>query len=243
MESCSFQSTHPARGATFNRTSAPTVFQFQSTHPARGATCATCKHWVMVDVFQSTHPARGATGAHLGRTLRRMISIHAPREGCDPAACPRSHSSSISIHAPREGCDTGRRKRMGWIRRISIHAPREGCDSKSGLTTSEIAAFQSTHPARGATAAWPPVFWTSLYFNPRTPRGVRQQTLPKSREFAWLNLLICTRGRRLSIQKQTRLCSIKLSFMLFGCEPAGEGVSSWTSHATKSKVRLEGRSA
>lgn len=82
-----------------------------------------------------------------------------------------------------------------------------------------------------------------FYFNPRTPRGVRQQTLPKSREFAWLNLLICTRGRRLSIQKQTRLCSIKLSFMLFGCEPAGEGVSSWTSHATKSKVRLEGRSA
>ena len=81
------------------------------------------------------------------------------------------------------------------------------------------------------------------YFNPRTPRGVRQQTLLKSREFAWLNLLICTRGRRLSIQKQTRLCSIKLSFMLFGCEPAGEGVSSWTSHATKSKVRLEGRSA
>ena len=80
-------------------------------------------------------------------------------------------------------------------------------------------------------------------FNPRTPRGVRQQTLLKSREFAWLNLLICTRGRRLSIQKQTRLCSIKLSFMLFGCEPAGEGVSSWTSHAIKSKVRLEGRSA
>lgn len=81
------------------------------------------------------------------------------------------------------------------------------------------------------------------HFNPRTPRGVRQQTLPKSREFAWLNLLICTRGRRLSIRKQTRLCSMKLSFMLFGCEPAGEGVSSWTSHATKSKVRLEGRSA
>ena len=103
---------------------------------------------------------------------------------------------------------------------ISIHAPREGCDLPLGLSTALITDF-----------------------NPRTPRGVRQQTLPKSREFAWLNLLICTRGRRLSIQKQTRLCSIKLSFMLFGCEPAGEGVSSWTSHATKSKVRLEGRSA
>ena len=103
--------------------------------------------------------------------------------------------------------------------------------------------FQSTHPARGATLVLAASGMTIIHFNPRTPRGVRQQTLPKSREFAWLNLLICTRGRRLSIQKQTRLCSIKLSFMLFGCEPAGEGVSSWTSHATKSKVRLEGRSA
>lgn len=104
---------------------------------------------------------------------------------------------------------------------ISTHAPREGCDVQIGRRAQDDAK----------------------HFNPRTPRGVRQQTLPKSREFAWLNSLICTRGRRLSIQKQTRLCSIKLSFMLFGCEPAGEGVSSWTSHATKSKVRLEGRSA
>ena len=103
--------------------------------------------------------------------------------------------------------------------------------------------FQSTHPARGATFRLICDDVRLQHFNPRTPRGVRQQTLRKSREFAWLNLLICTRGRRLSIQKQTRLCSIKLSFMLFGCEPAGEGVSSWTSHATKSKVRLEGRSS
>lgn len=127
---------------------------------------------------------------------------------------------------------------------ISTHAPREGCDLYRGcLVMSYFSLFQSPHPVRGATGSrscWPP---SQCHFNPRTPRGVRQQTLPKSREFAWLNSLICTRGRRLSIQKQTRLCSIKLSFMLFGCEPAGEGVSSWTSHATKSKVRLEGRSA
>ena len=171
-----------------------------------------------------------------------MISIHAPREGCDPGSLERltapefqsTHPARgatplrppappptwISIHAPREGCDEVR-KRESRARRISIHAPREGCDGNAGRRPG----------------------FACLYFNPRTPRGVRQQTLPKSREFAWLNLLICTRGRRLSIRKQTRLCSMKLSFMLFGCEPAGEGVSSWTSHATKSKVRLEGRSA
>ena len=149
----------------------------------------------------------------------------------------------ISIHAPREGCDRvydGAGPRNDGI---SIHAPREGCDT--GVFVQQVAAgqFQSTHPARGATVGCLNQIQPMSDFNPRTPRGVRQQTLPKSREFAWLNLLICTRGRRLSIRKQTRLCSMKLSFMLFGCEPAGEGVSSWTSHATKSKVRLEGRSA
>ena len=239
-------------------------------------------------VFQSTHPARGATAESIDDVWAVIISIHAPREGCDdtpdvwaadawqfqsthPARGATIHratgdeSANISIHAPREGCDwlfwwqrayekdfnprtprgvrlvlailvavslyfnprTPRGVRRGLcavcpsVGAISIHAPREGCDGNAGRRPG----------------------FACLYFNPRTPRGVRQQTLPKSREFAWLNLLICTRGRRLSIRKQTRLCSMKLSFMLFGCEPAGEGVSSWTSHATKSKVRLEGRSA
>ena len=150
-----------------------------------------------------------------------VISIHAPREGCDPGG--RACTGLLTDFNPRtpRGVRRPGAGRLHHQMPISIHAPREGCD---GI---------------GVPAGHDPL----LHFNPRTPRGVRQQTLPKSREFARLNLLICTRGRRLSIQKQTRLCSIKLSFMLFGCEPAGEGVSSWTSHATKSKVRLEGRSA
>ncbi len=148
---------------------------------------------------------------------------------------------SISIHAPREGCDfTGLPQKTGW--EISIHAPREGCDFLPVQSGHYHSHFNPRTP-RGVRLFGKSIKGNTSNFNPRTPRGVRQQTLPKSREFAWLNLLICTRGRRLSIQKQTRLCSIKLSFMLFGCEPAGEGVSSWTSHATKSKVRLEGRSA
>ena len=192
--------------------------------------------------FQSTHPARGATVLFGSFSHLYPISIHAPREGCDPGggimtplfkefqsthpargATERAQLNLRakrfqSTHPARGATLASRLDSAGCV--ISIHAPREGCDSISLLG-----------PILGC------------HFNPRTPRGVRQQTLPKSREFAWLNLLICTRGRRLSIRKQTRLCSMKLSFMLFGCEPAGEGVSSWTSHATKSKVRLEGRSA
>ena len=34
----------------------------------------------------------------------------------------------ISIHAPREGCDLKRFDAIKWDTDISIHAPREGCD-------------------------------------------------------------------------------------------------------------------
>ena len=171
--------------------------------------------------FQSTHPARGATRwcCWWRSSAPQFQSTHPARGATAPPLLSVSARGHFNPRTPR-----GVRQYAGAdleaIEKISIHAPREGCD----LTPSPRSRPKTN-------------------FNPRTPRGVRQQTLPKSREFAWLNLLICTRGRRLSIQKQTRLCSIKLSFMLFGCEPAGEGVSSWTSHATKSKVRLEGRSA
>ena len=101
-----FQSTHPARGATsfptarksfvlyFNPRTPRGVRQvsnisfllfhstFQSTHPARGAT-DTLISVKLTDTFQSTHPARGATLGFQGVSVCRVISIHAPREGCD----------------------------------------------------------------------------------------------------------------------------------------------------------------
>ena len=58
-----------------------------------------------------------------------MISIHAPREGCDGRQIDFKIPSSISIHAPREGCDCEWVTRNGKIYQISIHAPREGCDA------------------------------------------------------------------------------------------------------------------
>ena len=36
-------------------------------------------------VFQSTHPVRGATHQQHGHGQAAVISIHAPREGCDLA--------------------------------------------------------------------------------------------------------------------------------------------------------------
>ena len=57
---------------------------------------------------------------------------------------------------------------------ISIHAPREGCDWALVLLLGQgLLIFQSTHPARGATVILLSIPSVSMYFNPRTPRGVR----------------------------------------------------------------------
>ena len=82
-----------------------------------------------------------------------MISIHAPREGCDGRQIDFKIPSSISIHAPREGCDCEWVTRNGKIYQISIHAPREGCDTGDCIIKPYTDGFQSTHPARGATTS------------------------------------------------------------------------------------------
>ena len=282
-----FQSTHPARGATPFTPEILDAIPISIHAPREGCDVRTIHRGRIIGYFnprtprgvrhdyftsalpapqfQSTHPARGATDPGLTIAPGPIISIHAPREGCDfDVQQEVSYLLGFQSTHPARGATHGL-QHFGAVIFISIHAPREGCDvilfggeaektnfnprTPRGVRRMKffpVTLFRYFNPRtpRGVRPRFSPTSASSLsYFNPRTPRGVRQQTLPKSREFAWLNLLICTRGRRLSIQKQTRLCSIKLSFMLFGCEPAGEGVSSWTSHATKSKVRLEGRSA
>ena len=147
---------------------------FQSTHPARGATARRPPRWSASRHFNPRTP-RGVRRCGAGvRHLTGPISIHAPREGCDQGGGapnePGKHFNprtprgvrplqlvrvvlerGISIHAPREGCDDWRRG-QGGCRLISIHAPREGCDLPSLLWVPYSNIFQSTHPARGATA-------------------------------------------------------------------------------------------
>ena len=80
------------------------------------------------------------------------ISIHAPREGRDGlGSCDDCAARKISIHAPREGRDAAA-KRAAHERFISIHAPREGRDFVLQQNGEAKKLFQSTRPARGATA-------------------------------------------------------------------------------------------
>ena len=58
----------------------------------------------------------------------------------------------ISIHAPRVGCDGVSQRPGRQDRQISIHAPRVGCDSLIRLFRHAGQKFQSTHPVWGATS-------------------------------------------------------------------------------------------
>ena len=102
----SFQSTPPARGATFTVVKGPGLnfaisihapreggdggnapsgghcCVFQSTPPARGATYV-IRPYIGYSGFQSTPPARGATISAVVIPGEDEISIHAPREGGD----------------------------------------------------------------------------------------------------------------------------------------------------------------
>ena len=103
---------------------------FQSTHPARGATCMRGRLKQRYLPFQSTHPARGATLQSVLETSLLLISIHAPREGCDRGGASRWSASGANFN-PR--------------------TPR-GVRPSASVPLELLLRFQSTHPARGATA-------------------------------------------------------------------------------------------
>ena len=170
--------------------------KFQSTHPLRGATQPRAVGQARLDFNPRTpcgvrHPA--------GKVIRftHFISIHAPLAGCDEAAKAEQAQQAISIHAPLAGCDN-KVVSDPSLTVISIHAPLAGCDrgqqgagqplknfnprTPCGVRRGSLlaanggrAAFQSTHPLRGATSTSARSRTWRTYFNPRTPCGVRRR--------------------------------------------------------------------
>ena len=167
-----FQSTLPARGATFAAASSAVALSQISIHAPRtgsdhhrrggyvrirnfnprsphGERQDTTFSGVCPTSFQSTLPARGATRTGISPHCISSISIHAPRTGSDNKAYSTYETVMISIHAPRTGSDT-RSIEADGKREISIHAPRTGSDNRV-LTFAEASA----------------------HFNPRSPHGER----------------------------------------------------------------------
>ena len=146
-----FQFTHPGRGATcISSSRALSTSAFQFTHPGRGATLLPIFQSVL-QWFQFTHPGRGATAKTFEDAERAIVSIHAPREGCDPDNEGKSYvERSFQFTHPGRGATYLRSTLAAlWVMfqfthpgrgatqtehtnsrtlGVSIHAPREGCD-------------------------------------------------------------------------------------------------------------------
>ena len=102
-------------------------------------------------------------------TQRYSISIHAPRTGSDALANPQRSGENISIHAPRTGSDsscTSQKNRRTHFNPRSPHGERLPIKQMEEVVT----LFQSTLPARGATAVpgKPVPFGTISIHAPRT---------------------------------------------------------------------------
>ena len=169
-----FQSTHPSRGATVLRPRRAYMMGISIHAPLAGCDTAPPAGGGIRAKFQSTHPSRGATLHFTDKRIGIQISIHAPLAGCDSPwilkhtknvnfnpRTPRGvrrlsriaikRSSKFQSTHPSRGA-TCPPQRGGHPCKISIHAPLAGCDQ-----------FTIQPRARGG------------HFNPRTPRGVRQE--------------------------------------------------------------------
>ena len=147
-----FQFTHPGRGAT-GLGHIPPVLQGVSIHapregcdyiqitPSTHRICFNSRtpggvRLQRLDIlelpilFQFTHPGRGATEA-ISASLRRPI---------------------VSIHAPREGCDSGSRSPACDVACFNSRTPG-GVRPLREVFSERRTGFQFTHPGRGATSS------------------------------------------------------------------------------------------
>ena len=169
-----FQSTLPARGATPPWNNMDIIALFISIHTPREGSDDACISNLIGFHYFNPHSPRGERQAFIA-ILRSSseISIHTPREGSDSVSSLFVCAGNISIHTPREGSDhvpifaapnvryfnphsprgERPRKRPSVLaaRHFNPHSPRgERLHTENGAYFDK--SFQSTLPARGATA-------------------------------------------------------------------------------------------
>ena len=134
------------------------------------------------ELFQFTHPGRGATS-----TPRYPTHSTTSFNSRTPGGVRRKEVSPIgvffvvSIHAPREGCDWGARSDRMSISRFNSRTPGGVRRLRSGLSLAQTRCFNSRTPGGvRQISAWRLI--PHVCFNSRTPGGVRLGEL--SKEFA-----------------------------------------------------------
>ena len=126
------------------------ILLFQFTHPVWGATRCTPVLWCMAK-FQFTHPVWGATPHFSALGYQEIVSIHAPRVGCDcrgltPCRLYYSFNSRTPCGVrPRTLVDRDN------VNKFQFTHPVWGATERLQIQLA-LAKFQFTHPVWGATA-------------------------------------------------------------------------------------------
>ena len=189
-----FQSTRPARGATFMAASIFISSNCFNPRAPRGARLRHLRHADLSRRFQSTRPARGATIRKNHHDRRLEVSIHAPRAGRDGTDPPRrfpipgfnpraprgarpgavastKHLAPFQSTRPARGA-TIRPGGEGMSRKVAIHAPRAGRD-RIPCRNRRRSAVSIHAPRAGRDRPSPQMMRSTNCFNPRAPRGAR----------------------------------------------------------------------
>ena len=150
VRTCAFQSTLPARGATYVGNHSAAYSAFQSTLPARGATL----RWTVKNTRLENFNPRSPHG-------ERHNALHT--DSAEYNFNPRSPHGErrVSMH-------TSRRRR-----KFQSTLPARGATRRCSCC-GRMALFQSTLPARGATRLVRNDASGANDFNPRSPHGERR---------------------------------------------------------------------
>ena len=148
------------------------ALKFQSTLPARGATWSflICPSFAQISIHA---PRTGSDNPPDEGPVARAISIHAPRTGSDrkllATLSARSHFNPRSPHGER------RLFALRFQQRAQFQStlPARGA-TRGGYRNHNVPSFQSTLPARGATCHYRLSVGRFYDFNPRSPHGERQ---------------------------------------------------------------------
>ena len=170
-----FQSTLPARGATRRHRRHIATYTISIHAPRTGSDGADVRRGGQGQHFnpRSPHGERPLTQA-IPRRMQRDFnprSPHGERLRLGGRRGGGGHFNPRSPHGERlRGRDAPTRAVV-----ISIHAPRTGSDGQPRKQMHRACIFQSTLPARGATARCFALSVIQSNFNPRSPHGERRR--------------------------------------------------------------------
>ena len=124
---------------------------FQSTPPARGGDGVINDHLGGGD-FNPRPPRGGRRVPFYLQKVQGYFNPRPPRGGATKCKIADLHRYEISIHAPREGGDMAVCSNSLSVCPFQSTPPARGATAIIARTTQQIPKFQSTPPARGATA-------------------------------------------------------------------------------------------